>query len=574
MEARLALLQGSKEPALWFETLGNFIDKQASQYEDRVAAIFPWQSVRLSYRQLAERSKILAKAMLEMGLRKGDCVGVMAGNCYQYIEVFLGGGRIGCPVVVLNNTYIPRELMSAVQKSSCKLVFVASDIGSRSLSAHINALCGDQSRNPALPELRRVVNFGNKDPSSTGVEMQSYSAFTSGAQSVFMKDSMLLRAEKSVEPEDVLNLQFTSGTTGSPKAAMLSHINLLNNARFVGDAMHLTPTDIICCPPPLFHCFGLVLGFLASFVHGSSIVFPSDFFDVRKFVSTILSENATVLLGVPTMYISELEVLSKSRQRPHHLRTGLASGSAVSQGLMNQLREEMGVQKMLIAYGMTETSPVTFITSIEDGDEKGTSTVGRVLPHTGAKVVGKGGEIVRRGERGELCTSGFALQKGYWGNEEKTREVMRVDGDGVLWMHTGDEAFIDEDGYAHITGRIKDLIIRGGENIFPREIEERLTLHPSISEASVVGIKDERYGEVVGCFLKMAEGYPKVPDTEVKQWVGEKLGRHKTPQYTFWIGDEKVGTDFPKTGSGKHQKHIMRDLGNLLVQRDTARAKL
>lgn len=225
--------------------------------------------------------------------------------------------------------------------------------------------------------------------------------------------------------------------------------------------MHLTPSDIICCPPPLFHCFGLVLGFLSSFVHGSSIIFPSDFFDVHKVVSAILSENATVLLGVPTMYVSELEALSKTGQRPHHLRTGLASGSAVSQGLMNQLREKMGVQKMLIAYGMTETSPVTFITSIEDGDEKGTTTVGRVLPHTAAKVVAKGGEVLRRGERGELCTSGFALQKGYWRNEEKTKDVMKVDGDGVLWMHTGDEAFIDEDGYAHITGRIKDLIIRG-----------------------------------------------------------------------------------------------------------------
>ncbi|KAJ5141207.1 hypothetical protein N7526_002202 [Penicillium atrosanguineum] len=303
--------------------------------------------------------------------------------------------------------------------------------------------------------------------------------------------------------------------------------------------MQLTPSDIICCPPPLFHCFGLVLGFLSSFTHGSSIIFPSDNFDVHKVVSTIIAEHATVLLGVPTMYVSELEVLSKSDQRPQHLRTGLASGSAVSQGLMNELREKMGVQKMLIAYGMTETSPVTFITSIEDGDEKGTSTVGRVMPHTGAKVIGKDGVILGRGERGELCTSGFALQKGYWRNEEKTREVMRMDGDGILWMHTGDEALIDEDG-----------------------------------EASVVGIKDERYGEVVGCFLKKADGSSRIPEAEVKQWVSEKLGRHKTPEHTFWIGDQKVGSDFPKTGSGKHQKHLMRDLGNRLVQRDVVRAKL
>lgn len=230
--------------------------------------------------------------------------------------------------------------------------------------------------------------------------------------------------------------------------------------------MDLTPLDIICCPPPLFHCFGLVLGFLASFTHGSSVIFPSDFFDVQKVIHSLISENATVLLGVPTMYVSELEALSKNSQRPTRLRTGLASGSAVSQSLMNDLREKMGVQKMLIAYGMTETSPVTFMTSLEDGDEKGTKTVGRVLPHTSAKVVGKDGGLLRRGEKGELCTSGFALQKGYWRNEEKTREVMKLDGNGVLWMHTGDEAMIDEDGYALITGRIKDLIIRGGFRIF------------------------------------------------------------------------------------------------------------
>lgn len=225
--------------------------------------------------------------------------------------------------------------------------------------------------------------------------------------------------------------------------------------------MRLTPEDVVCCPPPLFHCFGLVLGFLASYTHGSSIVFPSDFFDVKKVVDAIMSEDATVLLGVPTMYVAELEVMAKTGQRPRRLRTGLASGSAVSQGLMNQLREKMGVQKMLIAYGMTETSPVTFITALEDPDEKGTTTVGRVVPHTAAKVVDKDGRLLEKGERGELCTSGFALQKGYWRNEGKTREAMRRDENGVLWMHTGDEAMLDGEGYAHITGRIKDIIIRG-----------------------------------------------------------------------------------------------------------------
>jgi acyl-CoA synthetase (AMP-forming)/AMP-acid ligase II len=225
--------------------------------------------------------------------------------------------------------------------------------------------------------------------------------------------------------------------------------------------MRLTPEDVVCCPPPMFHCFGLVMGFLASYFHGSSIVFPSDYFNVDKVVDAIMNEDATVLLGVPTMYMAGLEVMAKTGQRPRRLRTGLASGSPVSQDLMNQIRKTMGVEKMLIAYGMTETSPVSFITSLDDPDEKGTTTVGRVFPHAAAKVIDVEGNIVSRGQRGELCTSGFILQKGYWRNEEKTKEVMRKDENGVLWMHTGDEAMIDAEGYAHITGRIKDLIIRG-----------------------------------------------------------------------------------------------------------------
>ncbi|KAJ5683496.1 acetyl-CoA synthetase-like protein [Penicillium macrosclerotiorum] len=574
VDANLALVHGPTEPALWSTTLGKFMNEQANRFNDRPAIIFPWQSVRLSYGQMMDRSKLLAKAMLEMGLRHGDCVGIMAGNCYQYIEVFLGGARIGCPVVVLNNTYTPPELLNAVHRSSCRLVFVACNIGMRDLSTHIQVLRGTSSSNPELPELKRVVCLGNCAADTPGVEIQSYSTFSSNGHSVFITDCVLQHAEDAVRPEDILNLQFTSGTTGSPKAAMLSHVNLLNDARFVGDAMQLTPEDVICCPPPLFHCFGLVLGFLAAFTHGSSIVFPSDFFDVRKVVDAIVAEDATVLLGVPTMFVAELEVINKTGQRPRRLRTGLASGSAVSEGLMSELRTKMGVEKMLIAYGMTETSPVTFITALSDSDEKGFTTVGRLIPHSSAKVVDKNGNILSLGQRGELCTSGFALQKGYWKNEEKTREVMRKDGNGVLWIHTGDEALLDHDGYAQITGRIKDMIIRGGENIFPREIEERLVLHPAISEASVVGIRHYKYGEVVGCFLKAVEGAPRIPKTEIQQWVGETLGRHKTPKHIFWIGDAHVGDDFPKTGSGKHQKHIMRDIGNQLVGQSSRKAKL
>ncbi|KKK15418.1 hypothetical protein P175DRAFT_0559879 [Aspergillus ochraceoroseus IBT 24754] len=564
MVPKLSLIHGPKEPEIWSnKTLCDIIDEQTNRYADRPMLIVPWQSTRLSYHDLAERSKTVAKAMLHFGLRHGDCIGIMDGNSCEYIEVFLGAARIGCPAVVLNNTYTPDELKNAVYQSSCKTVFITPGIGTRSLIGHIKLLQSAKQRGPDLRDLQQVVYLRGNVGGLAGGMIQSYTSFIAQGHSRD-KDTLLEQATKMLAPEDVLNLQFTSGTTG----------NILNNARFVGDAMRLTPDDIVCCGPPLFHCFGLVLGFLASFCYGSSIVFPSDYFRASSVVDALLNENPTVLLGVPTMLVAELEVLSKTGQKPRRLRTGLASGSAVSQVLMNEIRERMGVDKMLIAYGMTETSPVSFITSLDDPDQKRISTIGRVMPHTSAKVIDKEGNILPRGQRGELCISGYALQKGYWKNEEKTREVMRQDENGVLWMYTGDEVMIDEAGYAHITGRIKDLIIRGGENIFPREIEDRLASHPNITEASVVGIRDERYGEVVGCFLKAAMCCHKIPDNEIRKWVERKLGRHKSPSYVFWIGDTGVGNDFPKTGSGKHQKHILRDIGNRLAGHTKTRARL
>lgn len=359
--------------------------------------------------------------------------------------------------------------------------------------------------------------------------------------------------------------------------------------------MKLTKEDVVCCPPPLFHCFGLVMGLLASFCYGSSIIFPSDTFDAQKTIDSVVAEKATALLGVPTMFIAELEVLEKNHVKITTVRTGLAAGSPVPKILMESLREKMNIQGMLIAYGMTETSPVTFITSLEDPDEKMLNSIGQVLPHTGAKVMDGNGNIVPVGGRGEICTSGFALQKGYWNDEAKTQEVMRRDEDGVMWMHTGDEGFIDAEGYGHITGRIKDIIIRGkhslacrkvvltdnlhtgGENITPHEIENRLLAHPIITEACVVGLADNKYGEVVSCFLKGSGDQPKtLSDGEVRSWVGQVLGRVKSPRHIFWLGHGSVQRDLPKTGSGKYQKHLIREIGNAILKRQGAgvRAKL
>ncbi|KAE9575428.1 putative acyl-CoA synthetase [Colletotrichum fructicola] len=565
-----SLVFGPKDPPLLEKTLGSVIQDQAKAYGDRTAVVVPWQSTRLTYNDLADRSKITAKGLLELGLKHGDCVGIMAGNCYQYTELFLGAARIGCPFVVLHNTYSPDELSSAVLHSDCKAVFMASQIGSNSLLPHIQAL----SALPKGSKLEHIVCLDTARFPGQGSMCQTYSTFLNGGHSIFMNDSALRRAERKVRRTDTLNLQFTSGTTGSPKAAVLTHFNLINDARFVGDAMQLTHEDVVCCPPPLFHCFGLVMGFLAAFCYGSSIIFPSDSFNAQRTIDAIINEKATALLGVPTMFIAELEALKKSGHRISTVRTGLAAGSPVPPPLMESLRKEMQIGGMLIAYGMTETSPVTFITALGDTDDRMFKSLGKVLPHTGAKIVDTNGNIVPRGTRGEICTSGFALQKGYWKDEERTQEVMRRDEDGVTWMHTGDEGFIDNEGYGHITGRIKDLIIRGGENISPIEIEARLLSHAAVGESCAVGLDHKKYGEVVACFLKLASDATRPSDEEIRTWVTQRLGRHKAPEYIFWLGSPDVGSELPKTGSGKYQKHLVRELGNALVKRSRVQAKL
>lgn len=370
--------------------------------------------------------------------------------------------------------------------------------------------------------------------------------------------------------------------------------NIINNGRFVGDALHLTEHDIVCCPPPLFHCFGLVLGFMASFTHGSAIIFPSDSFDAGQVIQSIIDYHATVLYGVPTMFVAEMEVTDKIGWTPTTLRLGLSAGSTMPAALGKKMSIKMGLDKVLIAYGMTETSPVTFLTNMEDSLERRLNSIGRIIPHAMGKVIDSEGNIVPRGKKGELCTSGFGLQKGYWRNQAMTDEVMKKDKDGVLWMHTGDEVFVDDDGYAYLTGRIKDMIIRGtfpfflatrlclanilalgGENIFPREIEERLLEHSAIAEASVVGIHDEKYGEVVGAFVRLAPAAKSRPrDEEIRAWAIEKLGRHKAPKHIFWVGAEEAVVNFPQTGSGKIQKHLLRDIGNRLVKQSMIRPKL
>ncbi|KAL8651651.1 MAG: hypothetical protein Q9226_004607, partial [Calogaya cf. arnoldii] len=380
--------------------------------------------------------------------------------------------------------------------------------------------------------------------------------------------------DQSLSPSDIINIQFTSGTTSLPKAACLTHRSILNNGKSIGDRMLLTPRDKICCPPPLFHCFGSILGYMAAATHGSSIIFPSEAFDPLATLLAVQEEKCTALYGVPTMFLSELDLLS-SGAVPYigfeHLRTGIAAGSSIPAELMRKLHKVLNLRELTICYGMTETSPVSAMTTTDDPMEKRIDSVGRLLPHVEAKIVDPldKNKILPVGERGELAVSGYLVMKEYWGDAEKTAEVMLKDDMGKVWMHTGDEALMDSSGYLKITGRIKDLIIRGGENIHPLEIENCLLANPKVKDVSVVGLPDDRYGAVVAAFVvrgaeKELSSEKKAVEEEEKEeirnWVREKLSHHLVPKHVFWVDD------YPKTASGKVQKFKLREEGIRLVE--------
>ncbi|KOC10780.1 AMP dependent ligase/synthetase [Aspergillus flavus AF70] len=561
-----AFVTGPTEPPICPKTFAQFIDEQAATYGQRPSIVSPWQGISLSYHELAERSKHVARALLGMGLAHGDCVGIMAGSSCQHIELLMGGARIGCAVVSLHTTYTPEELKTTVRRTSCRLVFISSRIGRRDLSTHVNVMKNCMSSG-ALPELNAVLTIGQNDYKGYSQGLQTYEALFSeykeGVTNPDIDATFLLKlAEKAVTTDDVIRMDFTSGTTGTPKAAMLTAINLLGGGFIVGERLSLTPKDIICSPAPLFHSFTLIAGVFASLTHGSSVILPSDHFDPHTVVAAIQKQAPTVLLGVPTMFLAELEIMAKE-PADMSLRAAVVGGSVVTSALRKNICTTMKTKEVYSVYGMTETG-ATFIGSL-DGLEESTGMVGYVMPHICAKVLNRSGQIARPMEKGELYTSGFTLQKGYFGEEEKALETMTQDQDGKIWMRTGDEAVIDESGCCRITGRIKDIIIRGGENISPLEVESRLASHPSIGEASVLGLPDAKYGEVVGCFLKSAPNVERLADEEVQGWVRETLAWHKTPVYIFWIGDPGVADDFPRTGTGKHQKHIMKKIGERLI---------
>ncbi|CAN8100927.1 unnamed protein product [Discula destructiva] len=563
-EERLSILHGPVDPPLVDLTLGELLELQCQANGEAECISIPWTGARWSYDDLRRQSSLIARALLSEGIQHGDRVAIMAGNCEQYAAIFFATVRIGAILVILNNTYTPSEAMYGIGFTACKVFFTTKKIG-RTNNEPLLAQLAAKDDSPKVVILRG--------------DSEGYRSYEDMVRQGSKLDaSKLYKHQTKVSTYDVCNLQFTSGTTGNPKAAMLTHHNIVNNARFIGDRMRLTTADVLCCPPPLFHCFGLVLGLLAVITHGAKIVYPAEVFDGPATIRAIQEEQCTALHGVPAMFdtllaLPEAASLEASKLR---LRTGIIAGAPVPRYLMEQLVSKLGMTEFTSSYGLTEASPTCFNAFTDDLIHTRLSTVGTLMPHAHAKIVDRDGEVVPIGERGELLMGGYQLQAGYWNNSEKTAEVMTHDENGIRWLHTGDEAVFNEQGYCSITGRFKDIIIRGGENIYPLEIEERLVAHPAISLAVVVGVKDDHYGEVVAAFLDSAKTGAAVDahltKAEVWDWVTKRMGKHKAPAHVFWMGEGGVPATVPLTGSGKVRKFELAKIGEEILKKQAGKS--
>ncbi|KAK8057830.1 hypothetical protein PG996_011767 [Apiospora saccharicola] len=543
----LSVLHGPVDPPLVDLTLGELLDLQCQHHGHQECLVTPWTGDRWTYNELNQQSLQLARALASLGISTGDRVGIMAGNCAEYAAVFFAVARLGAILVILNNTYTPTEARYALSFSDCKVFFTTKKIGRTDNSKLLAELAGKKD-SPNVVIIRGDASRSDASPSyPTYADLIKQGQRTSNAS--------LLRLGRKVLAHNVCNLQFTSGTTGLPKAAMLTHHNIVNNARFIGDRMRLTSDDVLCCPPPLFHCFGLVLGLMAVITHGAKIVFPEEVFDPAAVLRALSDERCTAVHGVPAMFDTLFNLPLPEGFDCAPLRTGIVAGAPVPRYLMEHMVDRFGMTEFTSSYGLTEASPTCFNAFTDDAIDKRLTTVGTLMPHARAKIVDHDGNIVPLG---------------------KTSEVMVRDEAGTLWLHTGDEAVFDDQGYCTITGRFKDIIIRGGENIYPLEIEERLMAHPAITKAIVTGLKDAHYGEAVAAFLEdssssgeggSSEETSTPTDEEMRDWVRQKLGKHKAPAHVFWLGRDGVPLDVPLTGSGKIQKFKMARLGEEVLRK-------
>ncbi len=545
----LSYVRGSTDVPLSESTVGQFLVDTARRFPDRPAVVFREQEIRWTWKEFKEEVDVLASGLLALGIQKGDRVGIWSPNRVEWLMTQFATARIGAVLVNINPAYRLAELEYALNKVGCKAIISAERFKSsmylqmlQELAPELATATPGDLHAARLPDLRIVIRMC--DTETPGMLTLS-DVIEQGRSSL---DTPRLDAiEATLDANDPINIQFTSGTTGNPKGATLTHRNVVNNARYIAMAMRLTEQDSLCIPVPLYHCFGMVLAVLACVSAGAAMVFPGEAFDPGATLRAVAEEKCTALHGVPTMFIAELDHPDFATFDLTRLRTGIMAGSPCPIETMKRVVSQMHLAEITIAYGMTETSPVSFQSSTTDPLDKRTTTVGRIQPHLEVKVIDALGNIVPVGETGELCTRGYSVMKGYWGDEEKTRESI-VDG----WMHTGDLATIDAQGYCNIVGRLKDMLIRGGENIYPREIEEFLFRHPKIQSVQVFGVPDARYGEEI-CAWIVLRGGEHLTAEEVQDFCRGQIAHYKIPKYIRFVDE------LPMTVTGKVQKFVMRE---------------
>ncbi|WP_406084012.1 AMP-binding protein [Streptomyces virginiae] len=536
---------GSCEVPLLRETIGDNLDRTVRRFPDRDALVDVAAGRRWTYAELAVEVDALALGLLDLGIVKGDRVGIWAPNRAEWTLVQYATAKIGAILVTVNPAYRSHELEYVLGQSGIRLLVAAERFKSSDYAAMIEEV------RPRCPGLEFTVLFD-------GPRWDAVLERGRGAD-----PAALARAGAALSPDDPINIQYTSGTTGFPKGATLSHHNILNNGFFVGELCGYDEHDRVCIPVPSYHCFGMVMGNLACTSHGAAMVIPAPAFDPSATLAAVEAEACTSLYGVPTMFIAELAAPGFDGYDLSSLRTGIMAGSPCPVEVMNEVIERMGMTEVSICYGMTETSPVSTQTRVDDSVERRVSTVGRVGPHLEVKVADpQSGRTVPRGTPGELCTRGYSVMLGYWGEPEKTAEAVDPEG----WMHTGDLAVMDGDGYLSITGRIKDMVIRGGENLYPREIEEFLHAHPDVLDVQVIGVPDPKYGEELMAWVRMREGAEPLTAQAVRAYCAGRLAHFKIPRYVH------VVEEFPMTVTGKIRKIEMRAMATRLLEEETAGA--
>jgi fatty-acyl-CoA synthase len=530
-------LHGASPVPLLGETIGENLDRTVERFADRDAIISVHQGIRRTYAKLHTAVEEIARGLLALGIEPGDRVGIWSPNNAEWLTLQYATAKVGAILVNINPAYRTSELAYALAQSGVSTLVLAPRFRQADYLAMLDEVAEQ------VPALKRRIVLGPEAPPGAlrWDDLREASARASMDK--------LREREALLQLDDPINIQYTSGTTGFPKGATLSHQNILNNGFFIGEGCRYTEADRVCIPVPLYHCFGMVLGNLACTTHGAAIVYPSESFDPVSSLAAVQQERCTSLYGVPTMFIAELEHPRFGEFDLSSLRTGIMAGSPCPVEVMKKVQSDMHMSEVTICYGMTETSPVSFQTAADDPIDKRVGTVGRIHPHVEAKVIDPdNARIVPRGDPGELCTRGYLVMLGYWENDEATAAAI----DRAGWMHTGDLATIDADGYANIVGRIKDMVIRGGENVYPREVEEFLYGHPAVSDVQVIGVPDPRYGEELCAWVRLKEG-GEVTGEELRDWCKGRIATFKIPRYWRFVDA------FPMTVTGKVQKFKMRE---------------